>query len=465
MPFMPSGRQIRAGKGMNRRTFLGTCATGAAALAAGGRKPNIVMILLDDLGSGDLGCYGQQHIQTPNIDGLARKGMLFSQAYAGAAVCAPSRAVLMTGLHGGHAPVRANAGTIPILDEDVTLAEVLRSAGYATGGFGKWGLGDARTSGVPTRQGFDEFFGYLHQVHAHSYYPEFLWDNQQKYELNANQGGKHVEYSADLIADRTLDFIRRNRSRPFFAYAAWTLPHGKFEGPDTAPYNEKSWPEGHRMYAAMVTRADRHVGRVLALLKELQLEQDTVVLVASDNGAHSGEGKGYEFFRSNGSLRGEKGELYEGGIRVPLIVRWPGVVKSGTTSDHITAFCDMLPTFAEIAGVDTPKGLDGRSFVPVLRGRKQPENRFLYWEHQIYDARSGQLRPDRMLQAARRDRWKAVRPKAGVPLELYDLHADASETKDLAREQPALIREFEAYLRTARTEPRPHNTGSMQFVS
>lgn len=450
---------------INRRAFLAAGAGGAAGFSADLRKPNILLIILDDLGSGDFGCYGQRHIRTPHIDAVAAAGGRFTQAYAGASVCAPSRAVLMTGLHGGHAPVRANAGTIPILDGDVTLAEVLRSAGYATGGFGKWGLGDALTSGIPTRQGFDEFFGYLHQVHAHSYYPEFLWDNERKYDMAANNGGKHAKYSADLIADRTLAFIRRNQSKPFFAYAAWTLPHGKFEGPDTAPYTDESWPEGHKMYAAMVTRADRHVGRVLALLKELDLEKDTVVIITSDNGAPAGAGKGYEFFRSNGSLRGEKGELYEGGIRVPLIVRWPGVVKPGSIGDQPTAFCDMLPTLAEIGRATPPPGMDGTSFVPVLRGRKQPDDRFLYWEHQVYDARSSRLRPERMLQAVRRGRWKAVRPKPGAPLELYDLRADPGETTNIAEKQPSLIREFEAYLRTARTEPRPHNTGSMQFVS
>jgi arylsulfatase A-like enzyme len=443
---------------MNRRNFL-MSASCAAVAAAADRKPNIVLIVLDDLGSGDLGCYGQRHIRTPNIDRLAREGMRFTSAYAGATVCAPSRAVLMTGLHGGHAPVRANAGTIPILDADLTVAEVLRSAGYATGGFGKWGLGDARTPGMPAKQGFDEFFGYLHQVHAHSYYPEFLWDNERKYELPKGR------YSADAISERTRDFIRRNQARPFFAYACWTLPHSRFEVPDVGPYAGQSWPEGHKTYAAMVTRADTHVGEVLALLRELDLERDTIVMVTSDNGAHSGKEKGFEFFRSNGDLRGEKGQVYEGGIRVPLIVRWPGKIRAGSTSGHLTAFCDMLPTLAEIAAARTPKGLDGISIVPELTGGKQTRHEYLYWEHNIYDAKGGRLRDERLQQAVRWGRWKMVRISPEAAIELYDLAADPGESRNVADSNREVVRKLEDWMRSARTPPRPHNTGSMKWVS
>lgn len=443
---------------MNRRQFLAASATSVVS-AQSSRKPNIVFIMLDDLGSGDLGCYGQQHIQTPHIDRLATEGMKFSAAYAGAAVCAPSRAVLMTGLHGGHAPVRANAGTIPILDQDVTVAEVLKQAGYATGGFGKWGLGDARTAGVPTKQGFDEFFGYLHQVHAHSYYPDFLWDGERKHPLQKGQ------YSADVVTDRTLEFVRKHKDQPFFLYACWTLPHGKFEVPDVEPYHNKPWPEGHKTYAAMITRSDRHVGRLMSLLKELNIERDTVVFFTSDNGAHKGEQKGYEFFRSNGALRGEKGEVYEGGIRVPMLVRWPGRVKAGSASALVTSFSDMMPTFAEIAGAKAPSGIDGVSIVPELTGRKQPVREYHYWEHNIYEQKSGKLRDDRLLQAVRMGDWKAVKLGPAAPLELYNLRTDPAEAHNLAEKEPAVLKKMEAIMKSARTEPRPHNTGSMKWVS
>lgn len=442
---------------MNRRSFL-TLAACAPLTKAAPPKPNIVFVIVDDLGSGDLGCYGQKHIRTPNVDKFATQGMKFTAAYAGAAVCAPSRAVLMTGLHGGHAPVRANAGTIPILPEDVTLAEVLKKAAYATGGFGKWGLGDAGTDGIPTKQGFDEFFGYLHQVHAHSYYPDFLWDNETKFNLPAGT------YSADVIADRTLDFVRKHKDQRFFLYACWTLPHGKFEVPDTEPYAKEDWPEGHKRYAAMITRADRHFGRLMNLLKELRLEQDTIVVFTSDNGAHSGKDKGYEFFRSNGSLRGEKGEVYEGGIRVPMIVRWPGQVKPASTSSFPTAFCDVLPTLSEVAATEHSP-VDGVSLVPVLKGKRPPSRDFLYWEHDTYDQKSEKLREDRVLQAVRYRDWKAVSLRPGTPLELYDLRTDPGEATNVASKHPEIVAKIEAFLKTARTAPRPHNTGSMKWVS
>ena len=443
---------------MNRRQFLAASAASVIS-AQNRRRPNIVYIILDDLGSSDVGCYGQQHIQTPNIDRIAAEGMKFTAAYAGAAVCAPSRAVLMTGLHGGHAPVRANAGTIPIVDADVTVGEVLKRAGYATGGFGKWGLGDAGTTGVPTKQGFDEFFGYLHQVHAHSYYPDFLWDGERKHPLEKGQ------YSADLIARRSLDFVRKHKDEPFFLYACWTLPHGKFEVPDLEPYQDKPWPKGHKTYAAMITRADRHVGQLMSLLKELNLERDTVVFFTSDNGAHDGEEKGFEFFRSNGSLRGEKGEVYEGGLRVPLLVRWPGRVKAGSSSALVTSFSDVLPTVAEIAGASAPKGIDGVSIVPELTGRKQTVREYHYWEHNTYEQKTGKLREDRLLQAVRMGDWKAVRLKPDAPIELYNLRTDPGEAQDVAAKEPAVTKKMEAILKRARTEPRPHNTGSMKFVS
>jgi arylsulfatase A-like enzyme len=444
-------------EGTTRRGFL--AATGAAGLvrAAGSRPPNIVYVMLDDLGYGDFGCYGQKRIRTPHIDRVAAEGMRFTDCYAGGAVCAPSRASLMTGLHTGHAPVRANAGTIPLLSGDVTVAGVLKDAGYATGGFGKWGLGDAGSTGVPSRHGFDHFFGYLHQVHAHSYYPDFLWDDEKKFPMRG-------QYSADLIAERSFQFLRENRGRPFFLYCGYTLPHARFEIPSVAPYQDEPWTQGQKTYAAMVTRADTYVGRILGLLRELALERDTVVFVTSDNGAHTGEQKGFEFFRSNGALRGDKGDLYEGGIRVPMIARWPGRIQAGATSGYPWAFWDFLPTAAEIAGKRAPDGLDGVSAMPVLTGGSAPAREFLYWEFLTYDAKAGRLREERLSQAVRMGEWKAVRPAPGAALELYHLGRDAGESKDLAAAEPKIVARIEAYLKTARTAPRPHNTGSMQFV-
>jgi arylsulfatase A-like enzyme len=432
------------------------------------RKPNIVFILADDLGYGDIGPYGQRQILTPNLDRLATQGVKFTNAYAGAAVCAPSRSVLMTGLHSGHTAVRANAGTIPIRDEDVTLAEVLRGAGYRTGGFGKWGLGDAESTGVPTKQGFDQFFGYLHQIHAHTYFPEFLWDNERKHLLPGNTNGGRAQYSADLIADRSLDFIKAHRNEPFFLYAAYTLPHGRFEVPNDEPYSGRDWPEEEKKFASMVTRLDRHVGRIMTLLNELKLDRDTVVFFASDNGGVSGEGHDVKRFKSNGPFRGEKATLYEGGIRVPMMVRWPGRVAANTTSDVPWGFWDVLPTLAELAGTRAPDGLDGRSMLPVILGdpaasRRPPNREFFYWEHLEFNRQTSALRTETMIQAVRMGEWKAVRPRPGAPLQLYNLALDVSEANDVAAKNPDIVSKIESHLATARTPPRPHDTGSFEY--
>jgi len=447
----------------NRREFLATAAGLASPRPS--RPPNIVLVLLDDLGSGDLGCYGQKHIRTPNIDRVAAEGQRFTDCYAGGAVCAPSRSVLMTGLHTGHTPIRANAGTVPLAAQDVILPQVLKPGGYATGAFGKWALGDAGSAGVPWRHGMDHFFGYLHQTHAHTYYPDFLWDNHRKHLLPGNRDGQGNQYSADLIAERSFEFIRQHRDRPFFLYACYTLPHARFEIPSVAPYQNEPWPQGHKTYAAMVTRADGYVGRILDLLTEFGLERDTLVFISSDNGAHEGEQKGYEFFRSNGALHGQKGQLYEGGIRAPMIVRWPGRVMAGATSSYPWAFCDFLPTAAELAGVKAPGGLDGLSVVPVLTGQREPQREFLYWEHNLWDQKARGLRPGRMWQAVRMGDWKAVRTKPGAPLELYHLRPDPGETTDVAAQNPSVVARIEAYLKTARTQPRPHDNGSSQWVT
>jgi arylsulfatase A-like enzyme len=438
-----------------------------AGQAVQARKPNIVFILADDLGYGDIGPYGQRQIQTPNLDRLATQGLRFTQAYAGAAVCAPSRSVLMTGLHTGHTPIRANAGTFPLRAEDVTFAQVLQRAGYQNGGFGKWGLGDAGSDGIPTKHGFIEFFGYLHQIHAHTYYPDFLWDNERTHPLPANANGARVEYSAELIAQRALRFIREHRDGPFFLYAPFTLPHGMFEVPNDEPYTRKDWPQSEKNFASMVTRLDGYVGRILALLTELKLDRDTIVFFASDNGGISGEGHDVTRFRSNGPLRGEKATLYEGGIRVPMIVRWPGRVAENTTSDVAWGFWDFLPTVAELAGTRGPEGLDGISMLPTILGDKaanqKRSERTFYWEHSTFNRQTSQLRTDTMIQAVRMGNWKAVRPKPGAPLELYDLGRDIGETSNVAAAHRDVVARIEAYLKTARTEPRPHDTGSFEF--
>jgi arylsulfatase A-like enzyme len=364
--------------------------------------------------------------------------------------------------------VRANAGTIPLRADDVTVAQVLSAAGYRSGGFGKWGLGDAESPGVPTRHGFLEFFGYLHQIHAHTYYPEFLWDNERKHPLPGNANGAHAEYSADLIAERALAFIKQHRDEPFFLYAAFTLPHRRFEVPNDEPYGSRDWPQPEKNFASMVTRLDGYVGRIMTLLAELRLDRETIVFFTSDNGGVSADGHDVRRFRSNGPFRGEKTTLYEGGIRVPMIVRWPGRVSENETSDVPWAFWDFLPTAAALAGARAPEGLDGMSMLPAILGEKATGQRvsthdFFYWEHQTFNRQTSTLRENAMVQAVRMGDWKAIRPKPGVPLALYDLSRDAGEANNVAAAQPAVVSRIEAYLKAARTTPRPHDTGSFEF--
>jgi arylsulfatase A len=458
---------------MNRRDFFKTGAAGAATLMAQPRKrpPNIVFILADDLGYADLGCYGQKIIRTPNIDRLSTQGMRFTNAYSGCTVCAPSRNVLMTGFHAGHITVRSNPGGVSILPEDVTVAQVLKSAGYATGGFGKWGLGDIGTPGVPWKHGFDQFFGYLHQIHAHFYYPPYLLDNDKKFPLPGNEGGKRTTYSHDVIAGKALDFIRASAGKqPFFCYVPFTIPHMEYLVPEDSlaeyrgkvtevgpiakgHYAEQEFP--HAAYAAMVTRMDRDVGRILSLIEELHMSDDTIVIFASDNGPISGQNQG-DYFHSAGPLRGRKQQMYEGGIRVPMIARWPGRIAAGSTSDLPTYFADFMPTAAELAGGKAPSGIDGISIVPtLLGGRSQPKHEFMYWELPTYAAKTGTFPPQQPMMGVRMGDWKAVRPKADAPLELYNLKQDLGETKNVAAETPQVMARIETYLKTARTEPRP----------
>ena len=426
-------------------------------------KPNIVLVMADDLGYGHLGSYGQERIRTPHLDRLAAEGMRFTQAYAGSTVCAPSRSVLITGLHGGHTSVRGNLGDAHLRDEDVTLAEVLKSAGYATGGYGKWGLGLADSPGHPLRQGFDDFLGYLHQVHAHFFYPFWLTLNHGRMDLPLNRNGGRGQYSHDLIFDRALDFIRKNRDGPFFCYLPVTIPHVELavpadslaeylgEFPEIGGGQERRVgyivsPNPRATYAAMVSRLDRDIGRLVDLLATLGIAEDTIVIFNSDNGAQSRFDVSEHFFDATAGLRGYKGSMYEGGLRVPQIVRWPGHVATGSETGHVTYFPDMMPTFAELAGVEPPP-TDGISIVPtILKQGGQREAEWLYWE---LVSSGNQLHS----QAARKGRWKFVRPRMDSPVEVYDLQEDEGETMDLAARHPELVEEFERWVGDNRTEP------------
>jgi arylsulfatase A-like enzyme len=420
-------------------------------------NPNIVFILADDLGFGDLSCYGQKSFQTPNIDKLAAAGTRFTNFYAGSTVCAPSRCVLMTGLHTGHAYIRGN-GNASLRPEDRTVAEVLKGAGYKTGLVGKWGLGAEGSTGIPNRKGFDFFYGYLDQAHAHNYYPTFLLQNEARVRLNnvvpkegkAGQGvaTQRLDYSPDLMTREALAFLEENKSGPFFLYLAFTLPHANNEAgnrgmeiPDLGTFKNKDWPEPQKGFAAMVAHLDKGVGQVLDKLKQLNLEQNTLVIFSSDNGPHKEGGNNPAFFSSSGGLRGIKRDLYEGGVRVPFIARWPGHIPAGRVSDFVGWFADFLPTAAELAGAPTQGDIDGVSLVPVLQGRDQAQakHRYLYWE--FYEAGSA--------QAVRMNRWKGVCKPMGAPVELYDLLADPKESKNVAAEHADIVGQISAIMREA----------------
>jgi len=434
------------------------------------RPPNIVLILADDLGYGDLGAYGQERIATPNIDRLAEEGLRFTDFYAGSTVCAPSRSVLMTGLHAGHSPIRGNRevqpmGQEPLPDGARTVAEVLRDAGYATGLYGKWGLGGPGSSGHPNRQGFDEFFGYLCQRHAHNYYPGFLFRDAERVALDnempepqrgdgAGEASTKRTYSHDRIAEEALAFIERHRAEPFFLYLALTIPHANNEAgqrgmevPELGAYADRPWPEPQKGLAAMISRMDRDVGRLIDLLGRLGIDEQTLVLFTSDNGPHAEGGNDPAFFSSSGPLRGMKRDLYEGGIRVPLIARWPGRTPPGATSDHVGYFGDFLVTAAELAGAEVSWAHDGISLAPTLTGRAgtQRTHGHLYWE--FYGRETA--------QAVRRGRLKGIRrPMLTGPLELYDLEADLGETRDVAPDNPGVAEEIVRLMDEAHT-PSP----------
>jgi arylsulfatase A-like enzyme len=445
----------------------------AGAADAPAHKPNFVFILADDLGFGDVGCYGQQKIRTPHIDRLAADGMRFTHFYAGAPVCAPSRCTLLTGLHTGHAYIRDNGelpteGQRPIPTSTVTLAEVLKSAGYHTGVVGKWGLGGPGTEGEPNRQGFDHWFGYLCQREAHRYYPGHLWRNGEKVVLEQNLNGARGQYAHDLIAAEALRFLRdaaphTRGGTPFFLYVAFTIPHVDLDAPPDSikPYlgrwEEKPFPGDHyraepnarAAYAAMVSRMDRDVGRISALLKELGLDDETLVMFSSDNGPSYAGGADAAFFRSAGPFRGLKGDLYDGGIHVPLVARWPGRIAAGTNSDHVAAMWDVMPTLAEAGAANIPRDLqiDGISFLPALLGRPgQKEHDHLYWES---PAKQG-------AQAVRTGDWKGVRiglkRNPGAKVQLFNLKQDVAESRDVAADHPDIVGRIDRIMREGRTE-------------
>ena len=455
-------------------------------------KPNIVYILADDLGYGDLSIYGQEKFNTPNIDKLAKEGLLFTQHYAGSTVCAPSRATLMTGMHTGHTSIRGNRaagwtnphneGQFPIKAEAITVAEVLKKAGYRTGAFGKWGLGFVGTEGDPNKQGFDEFYGYNCQSQAHRYYPTHLWYNNQKIILEGNDTKNKAVYAPDVIHEKALNFINENSNNPFFLYVPSVIPHAELIAPKDSiwdkfenVFDERSWGKdkttGPRWkgndygaddysargyasqempktaFAAMVTRLDKQVGEIVKLLEKLGIAHNTLVIFSSDNGPHMEGGADPDFFNSSGNVRGRKRDLYEGGIRVPMIAKWPQKIKAGRTTDHVSAFWDLLPTLAEMADASVPQSSDGISLLPVFKGQteSQKKHNHLYWE---FHEQNGK-------QAVRMSDWKGVRlnvfDNPDGPIELYDLSKDLKELNNIADEYPQIVKEIDSLMKSSRT--------------
>jgi arylsulfatase A-like enzyme len=401
-------------------------------------KPNIIFIMADDLGYGDLGSYGQEFIQTPHLDQMAAEGVRFTNVYAGSPVCAPSRSVLMTGQHTGHTTVRGNMvaalsteanpqGRVPLLNEDTTIAEVLKEAGYVTGITGKWGLGEPGSSGLPNQQGFHEWFGYLNQRRAHHYYVDYLWKNNEKYVIEENADGAEQVYSHDLFAQFALDFIERHQDTSFFLYLPYTIPHDEYEVPSLGPYADMEWQKDEKTYAAMVTRMDSDIGEMMQKLQALGIHNQTIVFFCSDNGAAKRwDGR----FNSSAHLRGRKRDMYEGGIRTPMIVHYPAGIAPRTDSTGVWYFADVLPTLAAIAGASTPEDIDGKNVWPQITGENEWDNeRLLYWE--FYE--------NGFDQAARWGKWKAVKLGNQSQWELYDLHADEAETTNVADANPEVV--------------------------
>lgn len=448
---------------------------GMATISHAALKPNVIFIIADDLGYGDLSSYGQTKFQTPNIDALAKKGMIFKQHYSSAPVCAPARGALMTGYHSGHGAVRGNSefqpeGQQPMPADTFTLAHLFKKAGYATGAFGKWGLGAPGSASEPLKMGFDHFYGFNCQRQAHHYYPYFLWNDNQREMLWGNFGMETQDYAPDLIQDQALRFVEAHKNRPFFLYYPLIQPHaemfapekymakyrGKFipessfkgidDGPEFRKKEYGSQPEAHAAFAAMVETMDEDIGELMAKLEELGIADQTLVIFTSDNGPHREGGHNPDYFNSTGGLKGYKRDLYEGGIRVPMIARWPGKIAAGAVTDHISAFHDILPTMAAVIGQPSPTGIDGVSFLPTLlqAGPQRPHD-YLYWEfHEL----NGRI-------AIRKGNWKAVRYGVAIdphsPLELYDLSKDPGEKSNIAAENPEIVRELDGLLKQART--------------
>ena len=449
-------------------SVLAAILTGGTALVSQQprSRPNILLIQADDLGYGDLSAYGQARFKTPALDRLAREGVRFTEYYSGSTVCAPSRTTLMTGMHTGHAWIRGN-GDIPLRPEDVTIAELLRDAGYRTAVIGKWGLGTPGTTGQPDRQGFEHAFGFLDHRHAHRQYTDHLWRNGERAAVDLER-----DYVNDLFTAETSAFIQREDNRPFFIYLNYTVPHAELRAPEDSmaaargqfpekPFeNQKadarptgasadvpslgyrSQPEPLAAFVAMITRMDRDIGRLTDLLRARGIDRNTLVMFVSDNGPHQEGGANPAFFKSSGALRGIKRDLYEGGIRVPMIASWPGAIPAGRVSSHPAAHWDILPTLAELAGAKIPSPIDGVSITRALRGERQAAHDFMYWE---FHERGFQ-------QAVRMGPWKAVRLKKDAPLELYNLASDPGEERDVAAANPTVVAQIENYLKSARTE-------------
>ena len=422
-------------------------------------RPNLIYIMADDLGYGDLGCFGQKTINTSNLDRLAAEGMKLTSYYAGCTVCRPSRLVLWTGLHTGHTAIESNVDYV-FQPADVTVAELLQHAGYVTGGVGKWAMGGPGTTGHPNENGFDFWMGYLDQSEAHNYYPTHLWRNTEKFPLAGNVIGDYpngrgrvasqrVTYAHDVMTDHMLDFVRANHDKPFLVHAHWTIPHANNEAgrvrkdgmevPDYGIYESRNWPNVEKGQAAMITRMDADVGRLIALLKDLKIDRKTLVIFTSDNGPHSEGGHQHEYFDANGPLRGHKRDLYEGGIRAPTIAWWPGTIKPRTISNEPLAAYDWFPTACELAGIDGPQGIDGLSYVPTLLGQPQKSHEYLFWSY-------------RAKKAVRKQDWKAVIPGKGKPLELYDLSKDIGEKTNIAGQHPDVVADMKQIITRATSD-------------
>ena len=461
---------------LDRRMFLKTIGAAAAALGIGGctqgtqtssitnnnSRPNVIYVLVDDLGYGDLSCYGQKHFQTPNIDKLATDGMKFTNHYAGCTVCAPSRCTLMTGLHTGHAFIRGNfeiepEGQLGLPQKSETVSKLFKRAGYTTGLIGKWGLGWPGSTGDPMNQGFDYFYGYNCQRQAHNYYPQYLWRNNQKELIEGNTGDKKTIYSHDLLANDAIEYVEKNKQKPFFLYLALTIPHASMVVPQDSiepfigkfgeeqPYNVDERSDYYSRqdnpkaaFAGMVTRMDKDLGRLTAKLEEFGIADNTIVMFSSDNGPHIEGGHKPKYFNSAGGLRGIKRDLYEGGIRVPFIVKWPGKIVPGSESDHVSAFWDLLPTVSEITAQPVVGETDGISFLPTLTGKEQPKHRYLYWEFKPMS-----------IQAVRLASWKAIKFIKDGKVELYNLAKDPTESDDLSKRYPDIVAKMEQIMQEA----------------